>query len=95
MSTRKHVYTKAYTALAADYLHTNILRYVGVIKCVAVCCSVLQCVAVCCSVLQCVAVCCSVLQCVVRVVSRTPYTLKLTPYTLNRTPYTQSNTLYT
>ena len=36
----------------------------GVLKSVAVCCSVLQCVAVCCSVLQCVAVCCSVLQCV-------------------------------
>jgi len=34
---------------------------VGVLQCVAVCCSVLQCVAVCCSVLQCVAVCCSVL----------------------------------
>jgi len=38
----------------------------GVLRCVAVwcsvCCSVLQCVAVCCSVLQCVAVCCSVLQ---------------------------------
>jgi len=33
---------------------------VGVLQCVAVCCSVLQCVAVCCSVLQCVAVCCSV-----------------------------------
>jgi len=34
----------------------------GVLKCVAVCCSVLQCVAVCCSVLQCVEMCCSVLQ---------------------------------
>ena len=29
---------------------------------------VLQCVAVCCSVLQCVAVCCSVLQCAVTMV---------------------------
>jgi len=37
-------------------------RYVCVLQCVAVCCSVLQCVAVCCSVLQCVAVCCSLLQ---------------------------------
>ena len=36
----------------------------GVLQCVAVCCSVLQCVAVCCSVLQCVAVWCSVVQCV-------------------------------
>jgi len=35
-------------------------RYMYVLQCVAVCCSVLQCVAVCCSVLQCVAVCCSV-----------------------------------
>jgi len=35
----------------------------GVLQCVAVCCSVLQCVAVRCSVLHCVAVCCSVLQC--------------------------------
>ena len=43
---------------------------VGVMQCVAVCCSVcrsvLQCAAVCCSVLQCVAVCSSVFQCVTR-----------------------------
>jgi len=35
-------------------------QFIGVLRCVAMCCSVLQCVAVCCSVLQCVAVCCSV-----------------------------------
>jgi len=38
-------------------------RRIGVLQCVAVCCSLLHCVAVCCSVLQCVAVCHSVLQC--------------------------------
>ena len=37
-------------------------KTMGLMQCVAVCCSVLQCVAVCCSVLQCVAVCCNVLQ---------------------------------
>ena len=42
----------------------NVLQFVAVWLCVAVCCSVLQCGSVCCSVLQCVAVWCSVLQCV-------------------------------
>jgi len=35
----------------------------GLLKWIAVCCSVLHCAAVCCSALQCVAVRCSVLQC--------------------------------
>jgi len=52
-------------ATGVKYLHHRALDFdVGVLQCVAVCCSVLQCVAVCCSVLQCVVVCCSVLQCV-------------------------------
>ena len=34
---------------------SQMTTHVGVLQCVAVCCSVLQCVAVCCSVLQCVA----------------------------------------
>jgi len=38
---------------------------VGVLQCVAVCCSVLQFVVVCCSVLQCVAVRGRVGQCVI------------------------------
>jgi len=37
---------------------------VGVLRCVAVYCSVLQCVAVCCGVLRHVAMCCGVLRCV-------------------------------
>ena len=46
-----------------DIVH-GLPRAVGVLQCVAVCCSLLQCVAVCCSVSQCVAVCCRMLQCV-------------------------------
>jgi len=50
----------------------NARKSIGVLQCVAVCCSVLQgrvdlifsSLWVCSSVLQCVAVCCSVLQCV-------------------------------
>jgi len=48
--------------MSYDVTHAHECVLVGVLQCVAVCCSVLQCVAVCCSVLQCVAVCCSVLQ---------------------------------
>ena len=35
--------------------YSTLFRFIPVLQCVAVCCSVLQCVAVCCSVLQCVA----------------------------------------
>jgi len=54
-------------------IHNNGRSGMGMLQCVAVCCSVLQCVAVCCSVLQTRSsatmaavewVCCSVLQCV-------------------------------
>ena len=50
------------TTLGAQNRPTHVI--IGVLQCVAVCCSGLQCVAVGCSVLLCVAVCCSVLQCV-------------------------------
>ena len=43
---------------------THDANFVGVLQCVAVCCSVSQRVAVCHSMLQCVTVCCSVSQCV-------------------------------
>jgi len=43
-------------------LEEEVLDYVCVLLCVAVCCGVLQFDAVCCSMLQCVAVCCSVLR---------------------------------
>ena len=42
---------------ATRTLDPDLDHEVGVLQCVAVCCSVMQCDAVCCSVLQCAAVC--------------------------------------
>ena len=61
-----HCNALQYTAIH-DAIHLRTLFRcwwrLGVVQCVAVCCSVVQCVAVCCSVVQCGAVWCSVVQC--------------------------------
>ena len=55
---------ESYTRLETSGVLRGVAVCCSVFQCIAVSCSVLQCLVVCCSVLQCVAVCCSVLQCV-------------------------------
>ena len=52
------------SAKLPEHLDPDLDHKVGVLQCVAECCSVMQCIAVSCSVMQCDVVCCSVLQCV-------------------------------